>query len=36
MKLGNAPFKLIRFLDLLRERIRSLDYSLSIEKVYPN
>ena len=30
----NAPLKSIRLLDLVRERIRYLHYSLSTEKVY--
>ena len=34
MKPGNAPLKSIRLLDQVRERVRYLHYSQSIEKVY--
>ena len=34
MKLGAAPWKSIRLLDQVRERVRYLHYSLSTEKVY--
>lgn len=34
MKPGNPPLQSIRLLDQVRERIRYLHYSLSIEKTY--
>jgi hypothetical protein len=34
MKPGNAPLQSIRHLDQVRERIRYMHYSLSIEKTY--